>query len=162
MAGDRSEGASFFLVFLFVSIERVCDGLALHVTILHSPHLLNLIPFVLIRSANMFYRINQEKSDSSDPETAKQERVQDRFDGSPGLDKNHVGRFIVHASRIGVVRCPSQEREGSVSLVMIFWFQCYRLDCVRPRRPLTTCAILGNRAIEMRLMMSRIYVQVSA
>lgn len=29
---------------------------------------------VLIRSVNVFYRINQEKSDSSDPETAKQEK----------------------------------------------------------------------------------------
>ena len=29
---------------------------------------------VLIYSVNVFYRINQEKSDSSDPETAKQEK----------------------------------------------------------------------------------------
>ena len=74
MAGDRSEDARFFLVFLLVSTEGVCGGLALHVTTLHSSHLLNLIPSVLIRNVNVFYRINQEKSDSSDPETAKQER----------------------------------------------------------------------------------------
>jgi len=51
--GDNSEGASFFLVFLFISIEGICGGLAY---------------------VNVFYRINQEKSNSSDPETAKQEK----------------------------------------------------------------------------------------
>lgn len=51
--GDNSEGASFFLVFLLISIEGICGGLAY---------------------VNVFYRINQEKADSSDPETAKQEK----------------------------------------------------------------------------------------
>jgi len=51
--GDGSEGTSFFLVFLLVSIEGICGGLAY---------------------VNVFYRINQERSDSSDPETAKQEK----------------------------------------------------------------------------------------
>jgi len=51
--GDSSEGTSFFLVFLLVSIEGICGGLAY---------------------VNVFYRINQEKSDSLDPETAKQEK----------------------------------------------------------------------------------------
>jgi len=51
--GDSSEGASFFLVFLLISIEGICGGLAY---------------------VNVFYRINQEESDSSDPETAKQEK----------------------------------------------------------------------------------------
>jgi len=51
--GDNSEGASFFLVFLLVTIEGICGGLAY---------------------VNVFYHINQEKSDSLDPETAKQEK----------------------------------------------------------------------------------------
>lgn len=74
--GDSSEGASFSLVFLLVSIEGVCGGLALYVVILRFPLFLTLVSFsvFLVRSVNVFYRINQEKSDSSDPETAKQEK----------------------------------------------------------------------------------------
>ena len=72
--GDSSEGASFFLIFLLVSIEGICGGLALYVIILHFFYLLILTPTVLIHSVNVFYRINQEESDSSDPETAKQEK----------------------------------------------------------------------------------------
>jgi len=51
--GDSSEGVSFFLVFLLVSIEGICGGLAL---------------------VGIFYWVNREKPNSSDPETAKQER----------------------------------------------------------------------------------------
>ena len=38
------------------------------------PHLSALTSSALICSVNVFYRINQEKSDSADPETAKQEK----------------------------------------------------------------------------------------
>jgi len=72
--GGSSEGASLFLGFLLVSIEGICGGLALYVIILHFFHLLMLTPTILIRSVNVFYRINREKSDSSDPETAKQDK----------------------------------------------------------------------------------------
>ena len=46
----------------------------LHSMPLHLPYLLILTLPVPTRSVNVFYRINQEKSDSSDPETAKQEK----------------------------------------------------------------------------------------
>ena len=45
--GDSSESASFLLVFLLVSIEGICGGLALYVTILRFSHLLTLTPSVL-------------------------------------------------------------------------------------------------------------------
>ncbi|KAI0767514.1 batten's disease protein Cln3 [Fomes fomentarius] len=53
--GDENEGTSFAFVFLLVSIEGICGGLAY---------------------VNVFYRINQERHDTSgaDPERAKQER----------------------------------------------------------------------------------------
>ncbi|RDX52007.1 batten's disease protein Cln3 [Lentinus brumalis] len=53
--GDENEGMSFAFVFLLVSIEGICGGLAY---------------------VNVFYRINQEKHDTpgEDPERAKQER----------------------------------------------------------------------------------------
>ncbi|KAF9647783.1 batten's disease protein Cln3 [Thelephora ganbajun] len=51
--GESSEGTSFLLVFLLVSIEGICGGLAY---------------------VNAFYWINQEKPSSSDPEIAKQEK----------------------------------------------------------------------------------------
>ncbi|KAI1792781.1 batten's disease protein Cln3 [Ganoderma leucocontextum] len=52
---DADEGASFAFVFLLISIEGICGGLAY---------------------VNVFYRINQEKHDTpgTDPERAKQER----------------------------------------------------------------------------------------
>ncbi|RPD61769.1 batten's disease protein Cln3 [Lentinus tigrinus ALCF2SS1-7] len=53
--GDQNEGASFVFVFLLISIEGICGGLAY---------------------VNVFFRINQEKHDSpgADAERAKQER----------------------------------------------------------------------------------------
>ncbi|TFK80381.1 batten's disease protein Cln3 [Polyporus arcularius HHB13444] len=53
--GDENEGMSFAFVFLLISIEGICGGLAY---------------------VNVFYRINQEKHDTpgEDPERAKQER----------------------------------------------------------------------------------------
>jgi len=46
----------------------------LYVAISDFFHLPKLTPFDVTRSVNVFYRINQEKSDSPDPETAKQEK----------------------------------------------------------------------------------------
>ncbi|TBU45319.1 batten's disease protein Cln3 [Dichomitus squalens] len=53
--GDEHEGLSFALVFLLISVEGICGGLAY---------------------VNVFYRINQEKHDApgADAERAKQER----------------------------------------------------------------------------------------
>jgi len=54
--GDTSEGLSITLVFLLISLEGICGGLAY---------------------VNVFYRVNQEQntiSASGDPERAKQER----------------------------------------------------------------------------------------
>ncbi|THH28989.1 hypothetical protein EUX98_g5197 [Antrodiella citrinella] len=54
--GDENEGLSFTLVFLLISLEGICGGLAY---------------------VNVFYRVNQEESTISadgDPERAKQER----------------------------------------------------------------------------------------
>jgi len=52
--GDSSEGASFYLAFLLVSIEGICGGLALYVVVSHFLHFLTPVLSVLIRSVNVF------------------------------------------------------------------------------------------------------------
>ncbi|GBE89783.1 batten's disease protein Cln3 [Sparassis latifolia] len=93
--GDQSEGLSFFLVFFLISIEGICGGLAY---------------------VNVFYRINQERHDSSedvDPEHSKQER---EFKiGSMGLaDSTGIVFASLLAMPTEVELCRVQVRRGKM------------------------------------------------
>ena len=109
--GDSAEGASFLLIFLLVSIEGICGGLALYVIILYFFHLLIITPSVLIRSVNVFYRINQEESDSLDPETAKQEK---EFKiGSMGVpDSTGIILAVLLSMPLELSLCAAQVKRG--------------------------------------------------
>ena len=109
--GDSWEGASFYLVFLLVSIEGICGGLALYVIVSYFFHALILILSVLIRSVNVFYRINLEKSDSSDPEIAKQEK---EFKiGSMGVpDSTGIILAVLLSMPLELSLCAAQVKRG--------------------------------------------------
>ena len=109
--GDSSEGASFYLVFLLVSIEGTCGGLALYDILLHFFHIPILIPSVPICSVNVFHRINLEKSDSSDPETAKQEK---EFKiGSMGVpDSTGIILAVLLSMPLELGLCAAQVKRG--------------------------------------------------
>lgn len=109
--GDSSEGASFYLVFWLICIEGLCGGLALYVIILHFLHVLILTLSVLIRSVNVYYRINLEKSDSSDPDIAKQEK---EFKiGSVGVpDSIGIILAVLLSMPLELSLCATQVRRG--------------------------------------------------
>lgn len=110
--GDSSEGASFFLVFLLVSIEGICGGLALYVIGSYFSYLLVMLTlFVLIRSLNALYWINQGKSDSPDPETAKQEK--EFMIGSMGFpDSSGIILAVLISMPIELSLCAAQVKRG--------------------------------------------------
>jgi len=88
--GDSSEGSSFFLVFLLVSTEGACGGLA----------------FV-----NAFYWINHEKSDSSDPDIATQEKEFKM--GSMGVpDSSGIILATLLAMPLEMGLCAAQVKRG--------------------------------------------------
>lgn len=108
---DNSEGASFFLVFFLVSIEGVCGGLALYAITSCFRHLSMFISFVSVHSVNAFYWINHEKSDSSDPEIAKQEKEFKM--GSMGVpDSSGIILATLLAMPLEIGLCAAQVKRG--------------------------------------------------
>ena len=109
--GDNSEGASFFLVFLLVSIEGVCGDLALYAISSRFRHSPVLILFVSVYSVNAFYWINHEESGSSDPEIAKQEKEFKM--GSMGVpDSSGIILATLLAMPLEMGLCAAQVKRG--------------------------------------------------
>jgi len=100
-----------YLGFLLVSIEGACGGLTLYAIILHFFHVLILTLSVLIHSVNVFYRIDSEKSDSSDPKTAKQEK-ESKIGSMEGPDSTGIIMAVLLSMLLELSLCAAQVRRG--------------------------------------------------